>query len=140
MKRTLALAGLLAFTLSVASTSLNAQPRYGDSRYGDPRYGGRYESRPLSPVNQVLSNLTRLGSYAWVDHHERSHLEHAREDLIRFEDRWRQGRFDSGRLDRAINNLKHLEVTRQLNGRDRAMVASDIDILRDFRARGGRGY
>jgi hypothetical protein len=75
-----------------------------------------------------------------VDHHERDHFRRAQEDLARFQERWSQGRFDRGRLDRAIEHMQHLVNSRQMRGRERSLLASDLDALRNFRASQGRGY
>src|SRR5207249_163451 len=75
---------------------------YGNRSYG---YGNRGSG---SPIDRALNDLSRVDRNAYVDHHERQHFQHAQEDLARFQDRWAQGRFDKGRLDRAIENIQHL--------------------------------
>src|SRR5882724_2510860 len=119
---------LVAATSKAQIYSPNGDGRYNRDRYG---YGGSsYESgrdiRGGSAVDRALYNLSRGDRNAYVDHHERDHFRHAQEDLARFQDRWSQGRFDRGRLDRAIENMQHLVNSRQLRGRDCDVLANDL--------------
>ena len=105
---------------------------------------GQYGYRRPDPVNTTLNDLDRAGARAYVDHHERKHFDQARRDLLRFEDNFRRGKFDRGRLDSAIDNLNHLANSRQIAPRERETFYRDIQMLRDFRASGssygGYGY
>ena len=132
MKRIVACA---AFLLSF--TALAQQYPYGDRGYRD-RDGYR-DDRRFSLVDRVLADLDRIDARAWVDHHERDHFAHARNDLYSFRGRWQTGRFDTGLLDRAINNMKHLANSRELAPGARGAIARDIDDLRVFRGSYG-GY
>lgn len=102
-----------------------------ERRRGSP-YGGNYR-RYDSPVDRVLNNLSRIASRAYVDNHERDHFENAMRHLQEFLYRFQQGRFDRGRLDRAIGDMSHLADARQLHPRDREMIRRDINQLRAFR-------
>jgi hypothetical protein len=130
---------LIGFGLFLAAATSNAQIYNQADRYG---YDGRSYGygRAGSPVDRALYDLSRVDRNAYVDHHERDHFRRAQEDLARFQERWSQGRFDRGRLDRAIEHMQHLVNSRQMRGRDRSLLASDLDALRNFRASQGRGY
>ena len=130
------------FLVSVTSHAQTYGGPYGDRQYGNgDRYGyGRNDRGSGSPVDRALSDLSRFDRNAYVDHHERDHFRHAQDDLARFQERWSQGRFDRGRLDRAIEHMQHLVNARQLRGRDRDVLANDLADLRNFRASSGRGY
>ncbi len=105
------------------------EPRGG---YGDRRYDG-------SPaVSQTIRDLERIGARAFVDRHESRHFERALNELYAFQYRARDGRFDRGRLDRAIDNIRDLAGARQLHPRDRELLRRDLYELRQFRS--GRGY
>jgi hypothetical protein len=91
-------------------------------------------------VPRVLSHLRGARSYRYVDNHDRRHFEDARRHLERFQSNWSRGRFDSGRLDDAIDNLKHLAQADRVHPRERAVFAEDIRALREFRARRGDYY
>lgn len=112
--------------------------RGGNYPYGSNYpYGnsGRYGN---SPVSNTLNNLSRISSRGFVDRHERDHFSKAMQNLQDFEYRYRQGQFESSRLDRAIDEMKHLASANQLHPGDRQIIARDIENLRAFRSTGGR--
>ncbi|MBI1789130.1 MAG: hypothetical protein HYR60_16485 [Acidobacteria bacterium] len=104
-------------------------------RYGD---SGSYGRGSPGVVNRVLRDL-EWASRGYLDHHERRHIADARENLLRFEDRWaREGWFDAGRLDRAINALHHLANADQIRPRERQVFYEDIRLLQQLGS--GPGY
>lgn len=109
----------------------NRDDRWNRRNRGGGYYGG-------SVISRVQNDLGRIQSYMRADNHERDHVSRAMSELARFEDQYRNnGRFDKGRLDRAIDNLNHLTNADQLSPRDRDILRTDRDMLRDFRANGG---
>ncbi len=129
--------------VTVAGTVF-AQPRPPagayDDRWGrDDRYGyGRDNYRGASPVSQAMRDLQMISSRSFVDRHEAKHFQRAMEELSRFEQRARQGVFDRGRLDRAIDNMQDLANAHQLHPRDRERLRNDLFALRRFRDGGDR--
>ncbi len=115
------------------------RPRRDDPYYGGGSYGryGRGAGSVVERVRYDLSDAARANAY--VDNHERKHFQTAQQALDRFEQRWAQGRFDNGALDKAISNIEHLANSNQVSRRDRSMLARDLSALRDFRANGGAG-
>ena len=114
------------------------QGRYypDDNRYGTGRYGsGR---NPESLIGRVLEDVNIAASNARLDRHENKHFEEVVRKLQEFEGRWAQGRFDSGKLDKAIESLEHLANADRVSGRDRDMLGRDMEDLRQFRASRGR--
>jgi hypothetical protein len=75
------------------------------SRYGYDRYGYGRSENPL--IGRVLADLNTAASNARLDGHERKHFDEATRQLVQFEDRWAQGKFDSGKLNEAIEDLEH---------------------------------
>lgn len=140
MKRflTTILIGCGALSLSFAA---NAQT-WGRDPYNnrnDRPYDNRgYDRRQQSPVDQVMSDLNRAAGRARLDGHERKHFEQAMRSLQEFQERWARGRFDNGKLDKAIDNLEHLAQADRVRGFDRNLLARDLNDLRQFRATGGR--
>jgi hypothetical protein len=128
----------LILAVALAATSASAYSQYRD-RYGNLRYGSYKGTQLRGPdlVSRVLSDLDRMRSYRFVDRHERGHFEDARRDLLRFQESWIRGRFDRGRLDSAIENLRHLANSDQVHPRERQLLARDLSVLRSFRARPG---
>jgi len=138
-------------------SSLAQAQIYGGGVYGDPRrrddpyrddpyYEGgrndRYGRGANSLIDRVRYDLNDAArANAYVDNHERKHFRTAQQELDKFEQRWSQGRFDTGPLDKAISNMDHLANSNQVSRRDRSMLARDLNALRDFRAnRGPGGY
>lgn len=118
---------------------------YGDGRDGYGQYGYSrqgYDARqnPEFLIGRVLSDLNRAAASAYLDGHERRHFDEVANKLQEFETRWAQGRFDTGKLDKAIENLEHLAGADRVRGRDRAMFARDLRDLREFRATRGGYY
>lgn len=104
--------------------------------YGNDRYG--YGRNQDSIVGRVLADLNVAASNARLDGHERKHFDDAIRQLEQFEDRWAQGRFDSGKLHEAIEDLEHLANADRVRRPDREILARDIEDLRRFRSARGR--
>ena len=123
-----------------ANAQFGRNDRYGDYGRRDRNGYGR-GSRYGNVIGQVLSDLDRVArsSYSRIDSHERRHIERAISELQRFEDRWRDGRFETRYLDRAIEDLADLANADQLRPNERRMMARNRQMLRDFRASGGSG-
>jgi hypothetical protein len=86
-----------------------------------------------------MSDLRIAASRNRVDNHERDHFARAMNELQAFRYRLSQGRFDEGRLNRAIEDLEHLADARQIHPSDRRVLARDMVELRRLR-NGGLGY
>jgi hypothetical protein len=109
-------------------------PDYGrDSRY--PQGQGRYGS---GVVERSLSNLQRASRYGAGDR-DNQRFNRAIQELRLFQSRWQgEGRFDKGRLDKAIENIADLTRSDRLPPRDRQILSRDLADLRAFRSTGGR--
>lgn len=158
LQRTLLGSGLLALGLSA-----NAQvyrddpynrndPYYRNDSYNrnDPYYrNGDYRNRSYgsyggSIIDQAQADLDRAGSTSYLSGGQRRRIDHARQKLWEFQDRQqREGRFDTHKLDDAIDNIQHLVNSNGIRYRDRSMLEADLQRLREFRSyRNGdyRGY
>jgi hypothetical protein len=82
-----------------------------------------------------MADLSRAASYTRRDW---KHFDHAQRELGKFQEKWARGHFDTHPLDEAIDELKRLAYSGHLNPRDSAMLAGDIEPLRQFRS--ARGY
>ena len=116
------------------------QDRRDRDVYSRDRYGYGYGSG--SPVQRAMQDLRRVESRSRVAGHNREHFYNAMDRLRTFDERLRrEGRWDSGRLDKAIEDLKHLSEADELHPRDRAVMRDSLYALREFRSsRGGGGY
>ena len=152
MKR---LSGMFLFGCEVLALAANAQtwqnpyhrPRndpyyrnrdgYADDRYSQQGAYG-YGRNAQFLIDRVMADLNRAAQRARLDGHERKHFDEVAGNLQEFEARWARGRFDTGKLDKAIHNLQHLADADRVRGRDRDMLAQDLEDLREFRASRGR--
>ncbi len=136
--------GILALSLAANAqgnySSQRDDPYYRNDRYSQQRgYGNdRNGSNRGSLIERVLADINRAASNARLDHHEAKHFDEAANKLQEFQARWAQGKFDTGKLDKAIDSLRHMAHADRVHPRDRDMLARDIDELRQFRStRGG---
>ena len=138
--------GVLLFTLSAGAQTWGrdqyGQPRndpyYRDSDpyYRDRGYG--YGQNENYLIDRVMSDLNQAASRAYLDSHERKHFDEVAGNLQDFQSRWSRGKFDTGKLDKAIHNLEHLAQADRVRDRDRQMLTRDLYDLRQFRdTRGG---
>jgi hypothetical protein len=147
------LSGFGVLALCTAATAQNRgrypyDPPRGGYGYGDAynRSGpDAYSRNQPSVVGRVMVDLDRAARSARLDDHELNHFREVSKNLREFEDRLARGKFDNGKLDKAIGNLSHLADSDRIRGRERDMLRRDLDDLRRFRATRGsydqnRGY
>ena len=140
--------GILFFTLTAGAQSWD-QDQYGQPGY-DPYYrnnnsyyperGYGYGQYHGDLIGRVMSDLNRAASRAYLDGHERHHFDEVAGSLQDFQARLTRGKFDTGKLDKAIHNLEHLAQADRVRGDDRDMLTRDLNNLRQFRATRGYGY
>jgi hypothetical protein len=124
-------------TILLGAAAGQAQAQYRDRDYGYGGYGGGY-GRGDNVIARVMSDVQRVGRgpYGGSDRN----VQRAMDELSRFDEKWRRGQWDQGRLDRAIERVSALANSRAVNPRDRQMLFQDANLLRNFRAtRGGYG-
>ncbi len=130
--------GCLAFAAGAGAQTWERNP-YGRRDADDYGRNG-YRGYRQSPVDRVLSDLNQAESRAYLDGHERKHFNDAARSLQQFQERWARGKFDNGKLEKAIRNMEHLAQADRVSGWDRDMLARDINELQQFRAGGGYSY
>jgi hypothetical protein len=137
--------GVMFFTLS-AGGQTPGRDQYGRPRYDsndDPYYRQRgygYGQNQDYLIGRVMSDLNQAASGAYLDEHERKHFDEVAGNLQDFQARWSRGKFDTGKLDKAIHNLEHLAQADRVRGRDRETLTRDLYELRQFRATRGGYY
>jgi hypothetical protein len=115
-------------------------PYYGNDPYyrNDPYRGNRgYGGNPVSIASRVASNLRSIFTRSRMNGHERDHFRKADQELSRFISRYESGKFDTGRLDNAMKNMRDLAQSNQVHPNDRRMIANDIGALSSLRSGGG---
>lgn len=145
MKR---LCSLILFGCGVLALGASAQTWQQDPYYRNDPYdrGGYYSERGYGYgygnqqflIGRVMSDLDQAARRARLDGHEADHFNEVARNLQEFQSKWARGKFDSGKLDKAIHNLEHLAGADRVRGRDRDMLSRDLYDLREFRDSRGR--
>ena len=122
-------------TILLGAAAGPAPAQYRDNRdYGRDGYGyGRNENI----VARVMNDVQAASRNNYFGRGDRN-FQRAMDELQRFDERWRRGQWDQGRLDRSIERVSALANSRQVNPRDRQLMAQDANLLREFRANRGR--
>ena len=123
---------LLAATLATPVIARDDDYYRRDRR--DIPSNGRWQRFGGSPVRAAIRDLQMIGSRARVGGHDRDHFYNGVDRLRRFEDRLRDGRWDGGAIDKAIEHVRHLSESDQLHPRDRSILRQHLYALRDFRS------
>jgi hypothetical protein len=141
--------GFLKWVLWSGMVAVAGMPAWaqwpGDGYYSSGRNGrGSWSVRDdrgmgIGLVQRVVHNLEMAESRSFVHRHERSHFRDARKHLLKFNENWRRGRFDQGRLDRAMDDMRHLVRADQVHPQVRQVIARDLRDLQRFRSGGGYG-
>jgi len=115
-------AALALLAVTIGGRAYGHDP-YNDDRNGRDGYSYGTGGYSGSLVDQVSRDLATVRSNSRVDGHERDHFDTVQRELAGFQRRWAQGRFDNGRLDRAISSLSHLVNSDQIDPRGRRVLA-----------------
>jgi len=139
--KTLRTAWLLSYGILCLGVVANAQSWDRDRYYSNTPYrGDHYYNNRGFLIDRVMSDLNSAGERARLDGHEAKHFNEVADNLQEFRARWARGKFDTGKLDRAIHNLEHLAEADRVRGRDREILSRDLYDLRQFRdSRGAYG-
>jgi hypothetical protein len=110
---------------------------YRRGPYRDDRNNGYYSG---AVIGRTMRDLQSAASRSRVSGHDRNHFNRAMNELQQFDYRSQQGKFDTGKLDKVIEDLDHLSRADQVHPRDRQILGRDMQDLRVFRSnRGGYG-
>lgn len=118
----------------LTSGALFAQ--YGGYRSADP-FGRSYGRTQPNSIDAIQTDLSRIGQRAAWDRWAVKQFSEAVDNLERFQLNAARGKFDRGRIDRAIKNLSRLLTAPELHPRDKQRIASHRDQLLYFRQRNG---
>jgi len=139
-------AGVLFLSLAANAQTSRQDPYYRNDTNRDGYYDGRYSQSDRtgfgknqnSVIGRVIADINMAAGNAHLDQHEWKHFNEAAQKLREFGDRLYQGKFDRGKLDKAIQNLEHLADADRVRPRDRNMLARDIEDLRQLRSTRGQ--
>jgi hypothetical protein len=97
--------------------------------YGQEREHGN--ARDL--VDRVQADLQRAAEFTRNNAKETERYHNVQHHLSEFDRELRRGKFDQGKLDAAIDDLKNVVKNNTLESRDRDALASDLSDLRTLR-------
>jgi hypothetical protein len=129
--------GTIAFTLLPGWQMLQAQqysPNY-------PPAGGYYQRQPASPAERTIEDLRGIAERETFSHGQHERYQRAIEHLSEFSGKLYAGRFDRGKLDRGIDDLRNVLARNRMDPRARDVLSGDLNQLYRFRANyGGNRY
>jgi hypothetical protein len=120
--------------LLAGMSALPAVAQYGDPYYRQPAAAPAQDGL----FDRVQRDLDRTAANPYLKAGARGHLDHARQEVWRFQQRWASGRFDMGDLDGAIKAVNKVVNADSVDYHDRQTLQDDLFRMRDFRAQ--RGY
>ncbi len=120
-------AGLMIAALAFSAA---AQDWYHDR---DERFRGE-DWRPHIFMH-VRSDLDHVWSAVRASDKERTRLERTKEELTRMQADLDQGRWDNGILNDVIDSIRKSSNDERLAPRDRAVLADDVNRLKEFQDR-----
>jgi hypothetical protein len=129
--------GAIALALLPAWQILQAQgyqPNY-------PPAGGYYQHQPASPAERTIGDLRQIADRETFSHGQHERYQHAIEHLSEFSGKLYAGRFDRGKLDRGIDDLRNVLARNRMDPHARDVLSGDLNELYRFRANyGGNRY
>jgi len=106
---------------------------------GYPPAGRYYDRQPTSPAERTIEDLRRIARRETFSHGEHERYEHAIEHLSQFSGKLYAGRFDRGKLDRSIDDLRNVLQRNRIDPGARDVLSVDLNELYRFRSNYG-GY
>ena len=122
--------GAMALALLPGYQMLQAQgypPRY-------PPVGQYYDRSTVSPADRTIEDLRRISARETFSHGEHERYEHAIEHLSQFAGKLYGGRFDAGKLDRGIDDLRNVLQRNRMDPRARDVLSADLNELFRYRS------
>ena len=129
--------GAIAVILAPAWQMLHAQgypPNY-------PPAGGYSQRQPASPAERTIEDLQQIAERETFSHGQHERYQHAIEHLTEFSGKLYAGRFDRGKLDHGIDDLRNVLARNRMDPHARDVLAGDLNELYRYRANfGGNRY
>jgi len=118
--------GMLAAVVTLTTMAATAKAQFGRDQ--------RYRPEAVSAlIDRVHEDLNR-GYAVWrLSGGDRDRLTHAEHQLRDFANRWREGKFDKGKLDDSISAIQHVLDDNHLRGGERDALWNDVEQLRRMR-------
>jgi hypothetical protein len=94
---------------------------------------GQEHERARNLVAHVQEDLERAAEFTRKNEKERERYHNVQHHLSEFDRELREGKFDKGKLDEAIDDLKNVVKNNTLESHDRDALAQDLSDLRTLR-------
>ena len=94
---------------------------------------GQDYGRARDMVARVQADLQRAADFTRTNEKERERYQKVQRRLSDFDSELRKGKFDKGKLDDAIDELKDVVKNNTLESHDRDTLATDLSDLRTLR-------
>lgn len=94
----------------------------------------RHEERLFATIQ---ADIRHTEGYTRMKGKERERVDNVLRHLSDFDSQYQRGKFDKGKLDEAIDDLKNLAENNAMSSEDRRLLMDDLGRLREFRARRG---
>lgn len=94
---------------------------------------GQEHKKARDLVDRVQADLQRAADFTSNNEKERERYHNVQHHLSEFDRELRRGKFDTGKLDAAIDDLKNVVKNNTLESRDRDALAADLSDLRTLR-------
>ena len=136
-----ALAGLL-LGMTATAQDRDRDDRYRDRDRDEQRYHERSRDRSWwrgHMFERVRDDLDHVQAVTFPFSPEQYNLTRTKQELNELQGKLESGGYDQPELDRVINGLERLVNDSHLSARDRDMLNDDLNRMREFRARRGRG-
>ncbi len=89
-------------------------------------------------IGRVQEDVRRSSGLNRRSDKEKERADNAERHLSEFDKNLRKGRFDKGKLDRAIDDVKNVVEHNTLTSQDRDALSADLRDLRELRERRGQ--
>jgi hypothetical protein len=95
---------------------------------------GNYQRQPASPADRTIEDLRQVAQRNTFSHGEHERFDHAIEHLSQFSGKLYAGRFDHGRLDRGIDDMRNVLQRNRIDPRGREILSNDLNELLRYRS------
>ncbi len=95
---------------------------------------GNYQRQSTSPADRTVDDLRQVAERNAFSRGERDRFSHAIEHLSEFSGKLSAGRFDRGKLDHGINDVRDVMQRNRIDPRGREILNSDLNELMRYRS------
>jgi hypothetical protein len=105
-----------------------------------PQSSNYERQQPASPAERTMEDLRQVAQRNAFTHGERDRYDHAIQHLSEFSGKLYSGRFDRGKLDRSIEDVRNVLGRNRMDPRGRQILEADLNELYRYRSTYGNAY